>query len=85
MAMQDNTREEIVKRKLEFYYTLNKKCHIKLKPTGFRNGIIVSEYFEMGNYVMFKDLRTIGKPERLFIDMIFDVSDYEEPLKGVGK
>jgi hypothetical protein len=78
MTISSNTKQEIIKRQLEFYYTLNKKCHIKLKPTGFRNGIIVSEYFEVGHYVMFEDLRTLGKAERLFIDMIHDIKDYEE-------
>lgn len=78
MAIQDNTRQEIIRRQLEFYYNLNKKCHVKLRPTGFRNGIVVSEDFEDGNYVMFEDLRFLGKPERLFIDMIFEVKDYEE-------
>ena len=78
MAIPDNTRQELIKRQLEFYYTLNKKCHIKMKTTGFRNGKIVSEYFELGNYVMFEDLRSPGKPERLFIDMIHELKDYEE-------
>jgi len=81
MVIQDTTRQEIVKRQLEFYYTLNKKCHIKLKPTGFRNGFIVSECFELGNYVMFQDARNFGKPERLFIDMIHEVKDYEEECR----
>lgn len=82
MAIQDNTKQEIIKRQLEFYYTLNKKCHIKLKPCGFRNGFITSEYFEIGNYVMFEDLRSPGKTERLFVDMIFDIKDYEEEVRA---
>jgi hypothetical protein len=81
MSIQRNTKQEIIKRLLEFYYTLNKKCHIKLKPTGFRNGFIVSEWFELGNYVMFDDLRSLGHPERLFVDMIFDIKDYEEVIE----
>lgn len=79
--IQSNTKQEIIKRQLEFYYNLNKKCHIKLIPTGWRNGIIVSEYFELGNYVMFEDLRTLGFKERLFIDMIHEIKDYEESVK----
>ena len=81
MIMHDNEKEEILKRKAEFYYTLNLKCHIKLKPTGFRNGKIVSEFIEQGSYYMFEDLRKPGRPERLFIDEIFDIKDYEELAK----
>ena len=80
MAIQSNTKQEIIKRQLEFYYTLNKKCHIKLKPTGFRNGKIISEYIEQGNYVMFLDLRKTDA-ERLFIDMIHEIKDYEERVE----
>ena len=40
--MQCNEKEEIVKRKAEFYYSMNLKCHVKIKPTGFRNGKIKS-------------------------------------------
>lgn len=73
----DKTKELILKRKAEFYYTMNLKCHIKIRPTGFRNGKIVSEFFEMGSYFMFENFRD-GKTERLFIDEIFDIKDYEE-------
>lgn len=75
--MQCNEKEEILKRKAEFYYSMNLKCHIKIKPTGFRNGKIISEFIEAGSYYMFEDLRT-GKSERLFLDEIFDIKDYEE-------
>lgn len=73
-----NDKELIIKRKAEFYYSMNLKCHIKIKPTGFRNGKIVSEFVEAGSYFMFEDIRRPGRPERLFIDEIFDVKDYEE-------
>ena len=76
--MQCNEKEEILKRKAEFYYSMNLKCHIKIKPTGFRNGKIVSEFIEAGSYYMFEDLRNLGRPERLFLDEIFDIKDYEE-------
>lgn len=71
-------KETIIKRKAEFYYTMNLKCHIKVRPTGFRNGKIVSEFIESGSYFMFEDIRRPGSPERLFIDEIFDIKDYEE-------
>lgn len=71
-------KTQIIKRKAEFYYSMNLKCHIKIKPTGFRNGKIVSEFVEMGSYFMFEDIRNPGRTERLFIDEIFDIKDYEE-------
>lgn len=84
MAIKDNLKQEVIKRQLEFYYTLNKKCHVKIIPTGFKNGKVISEYIEAGNYVLFQDLRFGGKSERLFVDMIHEVKDYEEPVEEVG-
>jgi hypothetical protein len=82
MSMQFNEKEEILKTKAFFYYSLNLRCHIKLRPTGFRNGKIVSEFNEEGSYWMFLDLRR-DNAERLFIDEVFDIKDYEEPIKEV--
>ena len=79
--MQCNDKEEIVKRKAEFYYSMNLKCHIKIKPTGFRNGKIVSEFIEAGSYYMFLDSRK-DNAERLFLDDIFDIKDYDEEVYG---
>jgi len=73
-----NDNELIIKRKAEFYYTMNLKCHVKIKPTGFRNGKIISEFIETGSYFLFEDIRFPCKPDRLFIDEIFDIKDYEE-------
>jgi len=78
MAIQSNEKEEILKRKAEFYYSMNLKCHIKIKPTGFRNGKIVSEFIESGSYYIFEDLRFPTRPDRIFLDEIFDIKDYEE-------
>lgn len=76
--MQSNEAKEIIKRKAEFYFTMNLKCHIKIRPTGFRNGKIMSYFVEDGSYFLFEDFRCPGKVERLFIDEIFDIKDYEE-------
>jgi hypothetical protein len=76
-----NVNEQIIKRKAEFYYTMKLKCHVKLRGTGFRNGWITSEFIEMGSYFNFKDLRFLDRPDRIFIDEIFDIKDYEEPLE----
>jgi hypothetical protein len=73
-----NEQEEIIKKKGQFYFSLNLKCHIKLKPTGFKNGKIVSEFVEEGQYFMFQDSRPNYRPERLFLFQIFDIKDYEE-------
>lgn len=81
MSIQRNSPQYKLIRLVEFYFTLGKKCHIKIKPTGFRNGKIVSEYFEVGSYFLFEDLRTPGNKERLFLDTIFDIKDYEEPIE----
>jgi hypothetical protein len=77
----DNVKEQIIKRKAEFYFTMNLKCHIKLKGTGFRNGWITSEYIEDGSYFSFRDLRFPERTDRIFLDEIFDISDYEEVLE----
>lgn len=74
-------KTQILKRKAEFYYSMNLKCHIKIKPTGFRNGKIVSKFIKMGSYFMFEDIRNPGRTERLFIDEIFDIKDYEELIE----
>lgn len=76
-----NEQEEIIKKKAQFYYSLNIPCHIKIKPTGFRNGLFVSEFFDEGQYWMFKDLREEYHPERLFLFQVFDIKDYEHPLE----
>ena len=80
----DNDKEQIIKRKAEFYYSMNLKCHIKLKGTGFRNGWITSEFIEGGYYFNFKDLRFPNKSDRVFLDEIFDIEDYEELVEEVG-
>lgn len=72
---QDN--KKAVKQKAIFYYQENLKCHIKKVPIGFVNGIIKSE-LENGTFYWFEDLRTPGKNERLFLDEIFDIKDYED-------
>jgi len=74
----DNDKEQIIKRKAEFYYSMNLKCHIKLKGVGFRNGYITSGFVEDGSYFNFVDLRFPTRPDRIFLDEIFDIKDYEE-------
>ena len=75
--------KKAVKQKAMFYYSEKLKCHIKKVPTGFVNGIIKSE-LENETFYWFVDLRNIteeypnGKRERLFLDEIFDIKDYED-------
>lgn len=77
-------KEEILKRKIEFYYSMNLKCHIKLRPIGFINGKIVSAFVEDGRYFMFEDIRDFVSLRRVFIDEVFDIKDYEEPIVEGG-
>jgi len=71
--------KEILKRKIEFYYSMNLKCHIKIKPIGFINGKIISAFVEDGQYFYFQDLRGFP-PRRVFLDEVFDIKDYEEVI-----
>ena len=72
-----NDNEQIIKRKATFYYSMNLMCHIKIKGTGFRNGWITSEFIEDGSYFNFKDMRFPDRPDRIFLEEIFDIKDYE--------
>lgn len=81
MKMERNEElVEIMKRKVEFYYSMNLKCHIKLKPMvrGFVDGKVVSGIVKEGSYFMFEELRKPGKAYRIFLDEVFDIKDYEE-------
>ena len=68
---------EIIRRKIEFYNSMNLKCHIKLKPMGFVNGKIISSIVEDGQYFIFQDIKPFA-PRRIFLYEIFDIKDYEE-------
>lgn len=80
--MEQIDNKKAVKQKAMFYWQEELKCHIKKNPTGFVNGIIKSD-LKNGTFYWFVDLRTIseevpdGKVERLFLDEIFDIKDYE--------
>ena len=69
--------KKAVKQKAIFYFSEKLKCHIKKSPTGFVNGILKSE-LENNTFYWFEDLRTPGRKERLFLDEIFDIKDYED-------
>jgi len=72
--------KKAVKQKAIFYFSEKLKCHVKKVPTGFVNGIIKSE-LQNKTFYWFEDLRTPEKDERLFLDEIFDIKDYEEVVK----
>jgi len=74
---RENEEKEILKRKIEFYHSMNLKCHIKIKPIGFVNGKIITPFAEDGQYFLFQDLRGYS-PRRIFIEEVFDIKDYEE-------
>ena len=85
--------KKAVKQKAIFYFSEKLKCHIKKVPTGFVNGILHSE-LENETFYWFYDLRNNKlKPknttqedwekkrkERLFLDEIFDIKDYEDEV-----
>jgi len=75
-----NDDKKAVKQKAIFYWQEKLKCHIKKVPIGFVNGYIKSE-LENETFYWFEDLRAIGKVERLFLDEIFDIKDYEEVIE----
>ena len=83
MAIDINTKEkeEILKRKAEFYYSMNLKCHIKLKVYGHINGWIVSSFDSMDEFWMVRDERT-NQLRRLFLAEVFDIEDFIEKEGG---
>ena len=74
-----NDEKKAVKQKAIFYWQEKLRCHVKKVPTGFVNGYIKSG-LENGTFYWFEDLRIPGKDERLFLDEIFDIKDYEEEI-----
>lgn len=72
--------KKAVKQKAIFYFSEKLRCHIKKIPTGFVNGYIKSE-LQNKTFYWFEDLRTPGKEERLFLDEVFDIKDYEEVVR----
>ena len=76
----DSDDKKAVKQKAIFYWQEKLICHIKKVPTGFVNGIIKSD-LQNETFYWFEDLREPGKKERLFLDEIHDIKDYEEEIK----
>ena len=77
----EEEKRRAIKSKARFYWQEKLKCHIKKMPTGFVNGILKSD-LENDTFYWFEDLRKPGDQERLFIDEIFDIKDYEEVVDG---
>ena len=69
--------QEMIKRKVEFYFTMNLMCHLKFIPTGYKDGKIISQIDEVGQFFMFQDIKNIV-PERIFIYEIYDLKDFEK-------
>jgi len=72
--------KKVVKQKAIFYFNEKLKCHIKKVPVGFVNGIFKSE-LQNETFYWFEDLRMPGKEERLFLDEIFNIKDYENVIE----
>ena len=75
----EKDNKKAVKKKANFYWQEKLKCHVKKIPIGFVNGIIKSD-LENGTFYWFEDLRIPGKEERLFLEEIFDIKDYEDVI-----
>lgn len=73
----ENNNKTAIKSKAIFYWKEKLKCHIKKVPTGFVNGTIRSE-LQNETFYWFEDIRNPGKEERLFLEEIFEIKDYEE-------
>ena len=74
--MEEDNKKQVI-MKANFYFSQGLKCHVKKALIGFVNGEIKSE-LQNGTFFWFEDLRTPGKEERLFLEEIFDIKDYEE-------
>ena len=60
-----------------FYSTNSIKCHVKLIPTGFKNGTIISVLIDDKYYWFIEDRKPYSK-SRLFLSEIYDIEDYME-------
>ena len=78
--MQEDNEQIRIKQRAEFYWQEKLRCHVKVKPTGFKNGYIKSDLINGKSY-LFEDLKFPGKIERLLLVEIFDIKDYEEPIE----
>lgn len=76
----EKVNKKAVMQKAKFYWQEKLKCHVKIVPIGFKNGVIKSK-LENDTFYWFEDIRFPGKDERLFISDIFDIKDYEELIK----
>lgn len=64
-----------VMNKASFYIANRIKCHIKIIPSGFKNGFIISELIN-NTFFWFVDDRNPNNKQRLFLSEILDIGDY---------
>jgi len=81
MQDKDNENEIIIKEKASYFFKNKLKAHIKLKPTGFVDGIFLSDLQENIFYWVL-DNRTTTK-RRMFLTEIFNILDFNK--KEVNK
>jgi len=77
-AMANENKKAVI-QKAKFYFSEKLMCHIKRYPTGFINGTFKSD-LENDTFYWFEDIRNPGSTERLFLEEIFDIKDYEVEL-----
>ena len=91
-AMDTDNKKAVI-QKAKFYWQEKLECHVKKVPTGFVNGFIKSDlenetfywfYDSRNNKLKPEEITQEGwekqKIERLFLEEIFDIKDYEEEL-----
>ena len=70
------TKKEVIQL-ASFFYKNKKLAHIKLKPTGYIDGYIISELI---NNAIYKIKNIDGKIEEIFLLKIYDIKFYEERI-----
>ena len=75
--MNESNNERLLE-KIEFYRINEIKAHVKIIPTPkFRNGLFVSK-LQTGKYFWFIELKS-SIPIRLFLNDIIEIDDYIPP------
>lgn len=75
MALQE--KDIVIIDKAELYSNKNLKVHIKIIPSGSKNGFIISELQEE-KYFWFIDDRYPDRESRLFISEIKDIDEFNK-------
>lgn len=67
--------------KINYYFEKQLPCHLKLKPTGFVDGFIISDVID-DMFIWFRPHDADTK-QRVFLVDIYDLKDYEVRVEEV--